>query len=215
LRYLDIHQESATEGDEDMAIDLRKTEAGPEPFPAGIYILEIEVKGGSADREDCLRWAKNRRSALLHLEYTVVGGKHNGRKIWDYITVGFDESDKDDASPLELDRLEGFRASVRMGLNRVRAIIDSAHGLQPKDHSPAADAKRLLESYEALDGLRFCAQVDIEPARGKFSARNCVDFVITPELPDYRPPASQPPDRTAVVQLKRTRAEDPDDEIPF
>src|SRR5262249_51294068 len=147
LRCLDIHQASTTEGDAMMLIDLRDTEAQrPEPIPKGVYCLEIEVKGGSAGREDCLRVAKNQRSLLLVLECTVIGGTYNGRKVWDYITVDLDESDRDDVPPIPSDKLEGLRTSVRMGRNRGRAVVDSANGLHPSDHSAATDAKRLLES---------------------------------------------------------------------
>src|SRR5262249_18125825 len=196
-------------------IDLRDTEAQrPEPIPKGVYCLEIEVKGGSAGREDCLRVAKNQRSPLLVLECTVIGGTYNGRKVWDYITVDLDESDRDDVPPIPSDKLEGLRTSVRMGRNRVRAIVDSANGLHPSDHSAATDAKRLLESYEALDGLRIYGQVDIRPATAKYAASNCLDFVVTIEDPSYpKEPAKVP--AKGVVQLRRTATADPDDEIPF
>jgi hypothetical protein len=216
LRCLDIYQESTTEGEMEMAIDLRDTDTQRDrsPIPDGVYCLKIAVKGGSADRNDCLRWAKNGRSLLLHLECTVVGGDHGGRKLWDYITCDFDESDKDDAPPLEVSKLNDFRASVRMGRARLRAILDSAYSLQPNDHSEAADAKRQLESYEELDGLIFCAQVETRPPQGKYAARNNIEFIITPDLPDYRKPPADPAGKT-IVQLKRTRAQELDDEIPY
>jgi hypothetical protein len=226
LRCLEIYQESTSkEGVSEMPIDLRNTDpqrSARETIPAGPYVLEIEVRGGSADRGDCLRWAKNRRTLLLELEYTVIGGEHHGHSFRDYISVDYDESDKDDAPPLDRGKVKDFRANVRMGRSRVRAIIDSVYGLDPNDHSPSADAKRQIEGYESLDGLRFCGQVIVEKGEGKYGPRNILDFVLTAGLPDYvRPPAKST--GQAVVRLKRTgtddgtfrsSADDMNDEIP-
>jgi len=195
-----------------MPIDLNDAEAQRDRtlVPSGPYCLKIAVKPGGAGEDRFLRLAKNLRSLMLELKYSVVGGDYAGKQIQDFITVDFDETDDPDLSPIEPDKLENYRTSVRMGLSKQRAIIDSAYGLEPNDDSEAARAKRKLANYSALNGLKFYAQVEEKPARDGFGPRNYVDFVITPDLPDYpKQPAK------AVAPFKRSPSQDLDDDLPY
>ena len=47
-----------------------------------------------------------------------------------------------------------------------------------------------------------------QPARDGYGPRNVIDFIITPDLPDYPKPSAN-----TAVALKRTAAEDLNDEI--
>src|SRR5262245_61194785 len=116
LRCLEICEESGSETrraigsgiDEetnDMAvIDLKHAETRT-PIPDGPYQLAIKVKPGNAGPDGLLTVAKNMRSQMLKLEYTVlaevkhkalVPTEHAKRKIFDYITVDYDEQDYGD-----------------------------------------------------------------------------------------------------------------------
>lgn len=214
LRCIDVHEESETKEEVLMPVDLN--DALDTLLPPGVYCLEITLVPGKAGEDGYLRLAKNLRSLMLELICKVFGDEHGeyaGYKIWDYITVELIEDDSS-LPALDNDKLNKLRTSVRMGRSKLRAILDSAYALQPNDDSDAAKAKRRLNSYGELHGLRFYAQVEQRPARDGFAARNFVDFVVTPDLPDY------PGRSTAVVTgpaapPKRTAAQDLDDEIPF
>jgi hypothetical protein len=194
-----------------MAVDLNDTETqrGRSLIPPGVYELEITVKRGGAGDDGWLRLAKNQRSLMLELECKVVDGEYAGKKVWDLITVEFDETDAIHLSPIESSKLENYRTSVRMGRSRLRAIIDSAYGLEPNDDSEAVKEKRKLASYGDLHGLMFFAQVEERPGRDGYGPRNYIDFIITPDLPDW----PQQPAKT-VIPLKRTLEEDLDDALP-
>ena len=193
-----------------MAVDLNdaETQRDRSLIPPGVYCLEITVKRGGAGEDGWLKLAKNLRSLMLSLECKVVGGDYAGKKVFDLITVEFDESDDLHLSPIEPSKLENYRTSVRMGRSKLRAIIDSGFGLDPKDDSFVAKEKRKLTSYGELVGLQFYAQVEEQPARDGYGPRNVIDFIITPDLPDYPKPSAN-----TAVALKRTAAEDLNDEI--
>ena len=189
-----------------MAIDLNTVKPVRDLIPPGVYRLEITVKRGGAGDGGWLRLAKNQRSLMLELECKVVGGDYAGKKVWDYITVEFDETDALHLPPIDPSKLENYRTSARMGLVKLRAIIDSAFALDPNDDSFVAKEKRKLASYGDLHGLEFYAQVEERPGRDSYGPSNTIDFVITPDLPDY-PHAD-------VAQFKRTLEQEMNDAIP-
>jgi hypothetical protein len=195
-----------------MSIDLRDTETQfDRTIPAGVYGLQITVKPGGEGPGGFLRRAKNRRQLMLELECTIATGEHKERKVWDYITLALDESERGDALPIPADQLSKFHTTVRLGRIRLRAILDSAYGLDPNDRSEATDAKRQLGSYGELNGLTFYAQVETKPGGNGYGPRNVVEFIVTPDLPDY----PTQPTQQAIVPFKRTLEQELDDEIPF
>ena len=72
-----------------------------------------------------------------------------GHKIADLITVTYDE----DQGPLDKTKGENFRTAVRIGLAKLRAIVESARGIRPDDNSDDAKARRRVESYREFDGI--------------------------------------------------------------
>src|SRR5262245_55050150 len=101
LRCLDIYQEPEPEKETTMAINLNDAEPQRDRTlaPAGIYTLKIKAKQ-NADG-GWLRRAKNQRTLMLAMEYTIVGGDFSGKTILDWITVEFDETDDPDLPPIE------------------------------------------------------------------------------------------------------------------
>jgi len=201
-----------------MAIDLNEVEPDRELIEPGIYRLEIAVKEGG--KNGWLKLAKNQRSRMLELVCKVitavtndgrnVTSAHAGKTVRDWITLELDESDAIHLPLIKPDELDRLRTSVRLGRKKLRAIVDSAHGLDPKDDSFIAKEKRKLGSYDELNGLTFYAQIEERAGQGKYGPSNTIDFVITPDLPDY-PKAEE----TAVGwPAKRTVEQELDDMIP-
>src|SRR5262249_1105594 len=148
-------------------------------------------------------------------------GDHAGRRVWDYIPVEIDESPNSDLPPIPTDALSKIQSRVRRGRAKLLALLNSASELQPNDDSSAAQKKRELDSYGAVHGLRFYAQVEEQAGSGGYGPNNRVDFIITPDLPDWpkQPAAGKAIVKTVAPSMatspKRTVAEDLDDEIPF
>ena len=158
------------------------------PVPAGIYQVKATVKPGGVGPDGALRIAKNMRSQMLELELTIVGGKHNGRRLWDYTTVNFDAReypDLPDMPSLDREQRDKFETSVRLGQIKLKAILDSAYALDPTDHSEAAEQKRALTSYFDFDGLKFWCWLDVRKGDGKYRDSNSVGLVIVPNMPEW------------------------------
>jgi hypothetical protein len=203
-----------------MPIDLNDVPVDRELIEPGIYRLEISVKEGHGGTDGWLKLAKNQRSLMLQLECKVIdavtkkgehtSSEHAGKVVRDWITLEFDETDAIHLPAITVAELERYRTSVRLGRKKLRAIVDSAHALDPNDDSFVAKEKRKLASYDELNGLRFYAQIEERAGQGKYGPSNTIDFVITPDLPDY----PKQGETGAVSFPKRSIDEELNDMIP-
>jgi hypothetical protein len=218
LRCVGIQESKLQPQEATMPIDLTDTEAQSSPIPSGVYRLRAKLKAGTEGTDHLLKRAANGVGLMLVLEYTVLDGDYRKRNIRDYITCELDEQGV--ITPLPQDKLEKLQTSARMGRIRLRAIIDSAYKLDPDDKGEAAqEIRRRFSSYDAFDGIVFWAEVKVRPAANGYRASNSIDYIITPDLPDYPKEVSAP---RAVVPSKPSSSGGPvslrgamDDEIPF
>jgi hypothetical protein len=209
-----------TEKEIDMALDL--SGAGPQadrsPVPSGVYRLRARLKAGTAGPDFQLKPVKDKPAKLmLVMECSIIDNeKYDGKRLWDYITVELDRSQYLQPPP----DLPDLEAAVRQGQAKLKAIIQSACGLRPDDNSEASQAIiRRFSSYSSFDGVEFCAQVDLIPAKEQFKAKNAVDFIVLPGDPEYLERKNN--GSGAVVTTgptskpKRNVGDDIEDEIPF
>jgi hypothetical protein len=210
LRCLDICEERGRRREVMAKINLNNTptQRDRETVPAGIYGLKAEVVPGGVGDGGILRRAKNGYGLMLELKCSVAAGEHKGHCIWDYPTVELDEKAPPPVDDKGRANLQAAQAALHIGPIRVRAIIDSALGLDPNDRSPEMEEKRSFDGWGEIDGLTFWAQVGERPAQGQYGPSNVIDFVIVPGDPDY------PKTVQAVVPRKSLRDE-MDDVIPF
>jgi hypothetical protein len=212
---LDIRQQqSETEEKTEMALNLSDTDAqgSREPIPAGVYRLRARLMAGTAGPDFLLRRAKNTPVLLMvALECTVIGSEHAGRKVWDYISAEIDEESM--LTPLDVEKRQNLQTAIRMGRNKLRAIIDSAFAFSPDDKTPATQAKRDAVDYVDFDGICFYAQVEVRPARNGYKASNEIYFIVTPDLPDY--PKQAPGANNLPATPKQDLQDEMDDSIPF
>lgn len=132
-------------------LDLNEAEPQREftIVPPGVYRLRAKVKPGGMGEDGALRLAKNMRTSMLELEHTIIGGEHEkiqgfiNQKVWDRITVSFDDRDYDhpDVPALTQKQIENYRTSVRIGLSKLRMLLESAYAIDPTDQSEAAKSK--------------------------------------------------------------------------
>ena len=82
---------------------------------------------------------------------------------------------------------ESHQGAIKRNLTLLRAIVDTAKGLDASNQSPEAKAQRRLSSFADLDGLRFAAFVRHEHApNGNWYNR--IGKVLTADMPKYPRP---------------------------
>ncbi len=84
-------------------------------------------------------------AVYLDAEYTVLEGPFAKRKIWSLIGL---------YSPKGPDW-------GNAGRGLIKGVLNSARGLNDKDNSPEAQAKRRISGFAELDGIEFIARMDI------------------------------------------------------
>ena len=178
-------------------------------IPPGVYRLKTKVRPGGAGPGSVLRIAKNGRTTMVDIELKIVGGESAGQKLWDLITVAVEPPEFEDANAAEREQTEKYQPAVRIGRSKLRAMLESAHAIDPNDNTEEAQEKRRFEDFLELDGLEFWGQVEIKKGTNGYKDKNILDFVVTPNLPDWPRQAASPSKAVA------SRASALNDEIPF
>jgi len=139
-------------------------------------------------------FVKSQTSSAIYcpLEFTIIGGDFNTRRVWHNLFVHGDKLDDN-----------GVSVARNIGLSTLRRMIDSIHGLLSSDMSPEAQAKRNISGLMDLQSKEFCFSVGIEPEKNGYAAKNKMSLVLTPDNPEYvsggGQPASAPPASSTVV----------------
>jgi len=114
-------------------------------------------------------WLTQAASGNLYLncEFVVTEGKYARRKFWQVLVlVGGKKNEK------------GESMSANISKATLRAIVESAKGVDPKDTSEDAKAKRVLQSFDDLNGLEFTAKIKIEKGTDGYADKNNLGGVI-------------------------------------
>jgi hypothetical protein len=162
-------------------------DAGPQMSPVGELIpdgsyvkLRMTIRPGGTNGATpldagLLRTSRTSDAKLLDCEFTVVEGPFARRKLWQMFTVAGGKLDD-----------KGQSRGWNIAKATFRAMIDSALGLDPRDESPAARQKRVIQGLKQLDGITFAARVMIEPASDpQYSDANKLANVVVPGEPAY------------------------------
>jgi hypothetical protein len=178
----------------------------PKPIPAGIYRVKAKLRAGGSGEEQLLRLAKNLRTQMLDVEFTVLQGEHAGRKFFDLITVSADLSnDNPDLGSISEKDAANYQLAVEISLLKLRNMIESAHEISHDDESERAVAARRFESFRVFDGLEFWAKIGIKEGANGYDDRNVVAKVLTPDMRDW---PGTPPVLPSLQEEMR-------DDIPF
>jgi hypothetical protein len=175
--------------------DAQPTTAGA-PIPDGTFAKVVMViRPGGVDGEADVDRGLLKRSGnpdsdvvMLDCEFTVVGGPYARRKFWQSLTVAGGKLDANGVS---------IGASITKVM--LRAIHDSAKGLDPADKSEAARASRILRGFADFNGIEFVAKIKVEPSRNPaYPDRNRLERAVVPTEPEWsrvlngEPVAAQP-----------------------
>ena len=104
----------------------------------------------------------------------MVEGPHIRRKFWQALTVSGGKVDE-----------KGVSLGWSITKRTIRGMIESALGLDPKDESPQAKAKRTLPGLKSLDGIVFVAKIKRRARSDNHGEQNRLDIAVTPDLPEW------------------------------
>ncbi len=131
--------------------------------PGGFDDPSMGWTGGYAKRNDTTG------AIYLDCEFVITDGKFAKRKVWSLIGLH---------SP------KGPEWS-NMGRSFVKAILNSARGIDPKDNSTEAQNKRRISGFADLDGVEFLAKIDVGKD-GRGDDKNEIRNAVTPDQKDYQ-----------------------------
>lgn len=157
------------------------------------------VNGATPMDAGLLKASQSSDARMLDCEFTVVEGPHARRKFWQSFTVAGGKLDE-----------KGQSIGWKISKSTFRAIVDSALGLDPRDESPAAKAKRVLPGLRHLEGIVFAARIMVEPASNpQYRDQNRIANVVLPDEPHHAAimrgetvppdPVNAPPRKAASV----------------
>lgn len=108
----------------------------------------------------------------LDCEFTIIGGKYSKRKVWSLVGLHSPKGD----------------AWENMGRAFVRAALESARNIKADDKSEMAKKARQINGLQDLDGLEFCALVEVQKAKpdSQYSDKNVIQTVIGVGHKDYQ-----------------------------
>jgi hypothetical protein len=129
----------------------------------------LVLKPGNDFSDSWLTRSKNGESAYLDCEFIILEGQYAKRKIFDKIGI------------------KGSDQWINMGKARIRAILESAINVNPKDMSDAAQQARKISSLEELDGLEVVIKIGVETDKsGVYQDKNKILSIITPDQAMYK-----------------------------
>lgn len=140
-----------------------------DPIPANtIAKARLMIKPGNDPTDLFITRSKGGDTAYLNCEWIILEGKYAKRKIFD--KIGLEGSDK----------------WMNMGKTRIRAILESAKGINPKDMSEIAVAARKINSFDELNNLDVVIKIGVERDKsGMYPDKNRVIAIITPDHYSY------------------------------
>lgn len=80
---------------------------------------------------------------------------------------------------------------THIGRSFLRAILNSARGINPADNSPQAQSARRIKGFADLDGVEFVARIDVEKDQNG-DDKNVIKAAIQPDHKEYAALMGQP-----------------------
>jgi hypothetical protein len=125
-----------------------------------IAVVQMRIRSGNAGEDGLLKHSKNGEAEMIDAEFIVVEGEYANRKFWSPMVVSGTS--------------DGHKQAADITVRRLRAILECARGIKPKDESEAAKNARRAK-YADFNDIRFMCKVGVEPAAGGFKAKNIIN----------------------------------------
>lgn len=117
----------------------------------------------------------DRGNHYLSIKSEVISGQFAGKNIYDNYTVDMDRPN------------EKTQKAVNSSRGNLRAMLEAARNINPKDPGTQAAQGRMINDWFDLDGLEFPIMVEIEqPKPGDKYINNRTKKIITPDMPEYQ-----------------------------
>jgi hypothetical protein len=166
-------------------------------IPSGVIVkVRLKIKPGGYD-DPSKGWTGgyatrgDSGSVYLSPDYTIIGGLYNKRRVFKSL-IGLYSSKGPEWG--------------NQGRSFIRAALESARGISPKDASERAVKARQISGLADLDGLEFVAKIGIEKGSQGYEDQNSIQTVILPDHRDYRAvmDGSAPASSAPAVSQKAT-----------
>jgi hypothetical protein len=109
----------------------------------------------------------------LNTELTVSSAPYAKRKIFQNMGVGGET--------------DGHQKAAQITRATLRAALESARGIDPKDESDQARNARQVNGWQDFNGLEFAVEIGIEKDKnGQYPDKNKVQKILTPDHSKYR-----------------------------
>lgn len=141
----------------------------------------MSIKPGGHGDGGWLTPSKKSDAMMLDCTFTVSSGPYARRKVFQSITISGGKVDD-----------KGNSIGGSMGRSLLRAIVESARGINAKDFSDAAQQKRRINSFQDLCGIEFLAEIGIEAGKDGYDDKNKVAAALSPGMKAYDNYFSQP-----------------------
>jgi hypothetical protein len=141
-----------------------------------VATVELSIRPGAAGEDGLLVRSKDGLCEMLDCEFIVVDGPFAKRKFWERFVLAGTK--------------DGHAKAGEISRGKLRAMLESARGIKPKDISPEARKARTVPLKD-FDHLRFIAKIGIEKGKdkgnggGNYPDRNVLLTVITPDRKDW------------------------------
>lgn len=153
-------------------LDLNNTDLQSEYslIPANTFAkARLVIKPGNHFSDPMLTGSKIGDSSYLNVEFIILEGQYAKRKIFDKIGI------------------TGSDVWINMGKARIRAILESAKNINPKDMSETAMNARKINSFDELNNLDVVIKIGVESDKsGAYQDKNRVVSIITPDHASYK-----------------------------
>ena len=108
----------------------------------------------------------------LNLEFTICSEPLAKRKVFQNAGIG--------------GTTDGHQKAAEIPRSLLRAILESANGIDPKDESDKARAARRIQNWGDLDELICVVEIGIEKGKQGYGDKNKIMRAITPAHKEYK-----------------------------
>lgn len=109
----------------------------------------------------------------LDFEFTICSSPYAKRKVWQMAGVG--------------GTTDGHAKAAEITRSLLRAMLESARGIDPKAEDELARKGRQVKSWGDFSGLEFAVEIGIEKNKtGQYPDKNKILKVITPDNKNYQ-----------------------------